>query len=153
VFEQTKINWNKARLQKLTDVRNLVFYAFTVLTLAITWSGIKTVQDNYELQKKISAIKQQDSILQLQNENTELQNKYFQTNEYLDLAARQNLGLSAPGETVMLVPLNVAMKYVDASLAPKKIQAAQTTDDKRSKYARNIQAWRDFLLGRKLNAD
>jgi cell division protein FtsB len=153
VFEQTKINWNKARLQKLTDVRNLVFYAFTVLTLAITWSGIKTVQDNYELQKKISAIKQQDSILQLQNENTELQNKYFQTNEYLDLAARQNLGLSAPGETVMLVPLNVAMKYVDPSLAPKKIQAAQTTDDKRSKYARNIQAWRDFLLGRKLNAD
>src|ERR1043166_581161 len=99
---ENKINWNKARIKQLTDSRNLVFYAFSILTLAITWSGVKTVQNNYELQKKIATIKQQNSVLQLQNENTDLQNKYYQTNEYLDLAARENLGLAAPGETVLL---------------------------------------------------
>ena len=150
MFEGTKINWNRARLQKLTDVRNIAFFAFSILALAVTWSGVKTVQNNYVLQKKIAAIKQQNSVLQLENENTDLQNKYLQTNEYLDLAARQNLGLSAPGETVMLVPTNVAMKYVDPSLAPKKPASVLSLEDKRSKYAKNLQAWRDFLLGRKL---
>jgi cell division protein FtsB len=153
MLEQNRINWNKARIQQLTDIRNLVFYAFSILTLAITWSGIKTVQSNYELQKKIAAIQQQNAVLQLQNQNTDLQNKYLNTNEYLDLAARQNLGLAAPGETVLLIPSTVAMKYIDSSLVHQKSPLEQAAPDKRSKYAKNLEAWRDFLLGRKLSSD
>lgn len=87
-------------------------------------------------------------MLKLQNENTQLQNEYYRTNQYLELAARQYFGLAAPGEKVLLVPKDVAMKYVDQSLVPK--DPSQKSEDKRSRYAKNFQAWRDFLLGRKL---
>lgn len=148
MLQQIKNFWNGKKRQQLTDVRNIGLYIFAVIVLAITWSGIKTVQTNYELQKQVSTLEQQNVVLELQNENTDLQNKYYQTNQYLELAARQYFGLAAPGEKVLLVSKDVAMKYVDSSLSVQT--NSQTSADKRSKYAKNFQAWRDFLLGRRL---
>src|SRR3989338_5524565 len=142
--------WKSGRRQQLTDARNVGLYIFALVVLAITWSGVKTLQINYELQKQISTLKQQNEVLKLQNDNTALQNQYYQTNQYLELAARQGFGLAAPGEKILLISKDVAMKYVDPSLSPK---AAPGTTDTRSKYAKNFQAWRDFLLGRKVSTD
>jgi cell division protein FtsB len=136
-------------LNSFRDIRNIVLYIFAVMVLAITWSGIKTVQINYELQKKISVLKQQNDVLQLENQNAALQNQYYQTDQYQELAARQNLGLAGPGEKVMLIPKNVALKYVDQSLIIQAPNQA-TTADNRSKYVKNLETWRDFLLGRKI---
>lgn len=140
------------KTRQFTDPRNIGLYIFVVIVLAIAWSGAKTVQNNYELEKKISAIKQQNAVLQLQNDNTGLQNKYYQTDQYLELAARQNLGLAAPGEQVLIVPKNVALKYVDPSLTPKSDETQSSTDH-RSRLIKNLEDWRDFLLGRKLNTE
>jgi cell division protein FtsB len=142
--------WTSKRFKQLIDVRNIGLYIFVIIALAITWSGVKAVQNNYELQKKISELKQQNTVTQLQNENTDLQNKYLQTNEYLDLAARQNLGLAAPGEKVLIVPKKTAMKYVDPSIrATSSSKNTSSSPDNRPKYIKNLEAWRDFLLGRK----
>jgi cell division protein FtsB len=110
---EVKKIWKNKRFQQLIDVRNIVLYLFAIIVLAITWSGVKTVQRNFELQKKIAELKQQNTVVDLQNQNTNLKNKYLETDEYLELAARQNLGLAAPGEKVMIVPNKVATKYVD----------------------------------------
>jgi len=141
--------WSNKRFKQLFDVRNIVLYVFAVIVLAITWSGIKTVQRNYELQKKIAEINEKNEVIELQNKNIDLQNKYLQTEEYLELAARQNLGLAAPGEKVLIVPKNVAMKYVDQSQAKDDSSVNNSPEDHRSRYAKNVQSWRDFLLGRK----
>lgn len=135
------------RIKQIVDSRNAVLYVFCLIALAITWSGVKTLQNNYDLQKKISELKQQNTVLSLQNQNMALQNQYYQTDEYLDLSARQNLGLAAPGEKVLLVPKAVALKYVDQSLAPASL--SNDTADNRSLLVKNLEAWRDFLLGRK----
>jgi len=140
-------------INQFRDIRNVVLYIFAVIVLAITWSGIKTVQTNYELQKKISVLKQQNDVLRLQNQNAALQNQYYQTDQYLDLAARQNLGLAAPGEKIMLVPKSVALKYADPSLIISTSKLGESTADNRSKYVKNMENWRDFLLGRKLFTD
>jgi cell division protein FtsB len=132
---EVKRIWNSKRFQQLIDVRNIALYLFAVIVLAITWSGVKTVQHNYDLQKKISELKQQNTVIDLQNQNTNLQNKYLQTDEYLELAARQNLGLAAPGEKVLIVPKNGQ-------------QNNSNPPDNRSRYVKNIEAWRDFLIGR-----
>jgi cell division protein FtsB len=145
---EVKRIWNSKRFQQLIDVRNIALYLFAVIVLAITWSGVKTVQHNYDLQKKISELKQQNTVIDLQNQNTNLQNKYLQTDEYLELAARQNLGLAAPGEKVLIVPKNVAMQYVDPSLEKNGQQNNSSPPDNRSRYVKNIEAWRDFLIGR-----
>jgi cell division protein FtsB len=150
VLQTLKEFWNPQRLKQLTDVRNIGLYIFAMIVLAITWSGIKTVQNNYELQKQISILKQENAVLHLQNESTYLKNKYLETNQYLELSARQNFGLAAPGETVLLVPKNVAMKYVDTNLGSSAYIAGKTADANQSKTAKNLQDWRDFLLGRKL---
>ncbi|MDO8591818.1 MAG: septum formation initiator family protein [bacterium] len=143
--------WNSKNRQQLTDVRNIGLCIFAVIVLAISWSTVKTLQTNYELQKQISTLKQQNEVLKLQNDNTTLQTQYYQTNQYLELAARQDFGLAAPGEKILLISKDVAMKYVDPNLS---LQAnSQNPVDKRSKYAKNIQAWRDFLLGRKILSD
>jgi len=141
------------QMKQLNDVRNIALYLFVLIVLAIAWSSVKTIQNNYELQKAISTLKQQNEVIQLTNQNIDLQNKYLQTDQYLELAARQSLGLAAPGEKVLLVPKNVAMKYVDPSLSKQTNQDPAHSLDTRSKYIKNLETWRDFLLGRKIITD
>lgn len=145
--------WNRQRLQKLTDVRNLALYVFAVVVLAITWSGVRAVQKNYELQKKIEAIKQENEVIKLENQNAELLNKYLGTEQYLELTARQDLGLAAPGEKVILIPKNVALKYLHPSGRFQQNNEQESPESKRSGYAKNLEDWRNFLLGRKLPDD
>ncbi|HEX5394860.1 MAG TPA: septum formation initiator family protein, partial [Candidatus Saccharimonadales bacterium] len=114
---------------------------------------VKTVQNNYQLQKQISVLKQQNDVLKLTNQTTDLQSQYYETDEYLELAARQNLGLAAPGETVLLVPKTVAMKYTDPSLVFDTTSDAAAKSTGKSKFAAHVQDWRDFLLGHKLFQD
>ncbi len=142
--------WNSKNRQQLTDTRNTGLYIFAVIVLAITWSSVKTLQTNYELQKQISTLQQQNDVLKLQNDNTTLQNQYYQTNGYLELAARQDFGLAAPGEKILLIPKDVALKYVDQSLSPPSSAAKADTS---SRYLKNFRAWRDFLLGRQASVN
>lgn len=152
VQRKLKNFFTSARVKQLTDIRNVGLYVFALIALAITWSGVKTVQNNYELQKKISVLKQENDVLNLLNADTSLQNEYLQTSQYLELAARQDFGLAAPGEKVLLVPKAVALKYVDPNLAAKTSPVTVATAH-RSKFVKNLEDWRDFLLGRKLFSD
>jgi cell division protein FtsB len=145
--------WNHRRTKQLTDIRNVGLYIFAIIVLAITWSGVKTVQNNYALQKKISTLQQQNDVLKLQNGNVALQNQYLGTDQYLDLAARQALGLAAPGERVLIIPTTMAMKYVDTSLNPQNSTSNTASANHQSKYMQNLEDWRDFLLGRKIFQD
>lgn len=153
MLEKIKRKFSITKLRQLSDPRNIGLYIFALIVLAITWSGIKTIQTNYELQKKIATLKQQNEVLKLQNENAGLQNQYLNTDQYLELAARQTLGLAAPGEKVALIPKEVAMKYVDANLAAKTEAATSPKPDNRSRYLKNFDDWRDFLLGRSASSD
>jgi cell division protein FtsB len=151
MFDQIKIALTGKKAKQLVDVRNIVLYIFGVIILAIAWSGAKTVQNNYELQKKISTLQQENNVLWLLNSNTYLQNQYYNTDQYLELSARQNLGLAAPGEQVWLVPKEAAMRYIDPSLNVTDAVSKATPPDNRPGYVKNLEAWRDFLLGRKLS--
>jgi cell division protein FtsB len=143
--------WQSGRRRQITDPRNLGLYVFMLIVLAIAWSTVKAIQANYDLQRKIAILKQQNTVTKLQNENTDLKNRYYNTDEYLNLAARQNLGVAAPGEKVLTVPHDVALKHVDMALLAKTI--TPRTVDKRSKIVKNLDDWKDFLLGRKLFQD
>ena len=148
MFDKIQNLWNNKTTKQLLDVRNLGLYVFGIVVLAIAWSGAKTVQNNYELQKKIATLQQQNEVLSLENSNSVLQNQFYKTDQYLELSARQNLGLAAPGEQVLLVPKETALKYIDASIGSGS-RSAKTAADTRSKPVKNLEAWRDFLLGRK----
>jgi cell division protein FtsB len=132
-------------LQRLSDVRFAGQMIFVTIVLLVSWSGVKSIQSNYGLQKQISALKQQNSLQKLQNDNLALQNQYFNSNQYLELAARQNFSLAAPGEKEVIVPKNVALAYtVDLPSAPKP-DAAKA---KQPAMQRNFESWVDFFLHR-----
>ena len=144
-----KTNINRKLVGQITDVRNIALYIFVIIVLAITWSGVKAVQNNYELQKQITTLRQENEVIKLQNETAALQNRYLRTEQYLELSGRQNLGLAAPGEKVLLVPKETAMKYIDPKLVPKE-DTAESIANRGEGITQNIEDWRNFLLGRKV---
>jgi cell division protein FtsB len=135
-------------IKRLGDVRFAGQVVFVVIVLLISWSGIKTIQTNYTLQKKVSALKQQNDVRQLENNNLALQNDYLNSNQYLELTARQNLGLAAPGEKELIVPENVALAYTSDAAMPPQPPAA---DDHQPAYQRHFESWVDFFLHRSNN--
>lgn len=148
MFEKIKTYQQKilAEIHALQDVRVLGMLMFLAVALLISWSGIKVIETNYRLQKEIAQAQQKNEVRKLENRNLELENKYFETDEYLELEARKNFGLAAPGETVLVVPKQVAMKYVDES----KISDESTEEkaDNRPAWQKNMQAWMKFLFNR-----
>jgi len=142
--------WAFAFAHRLSDVRFLGQVIFGVLVLLVSWSGVKAIQTNYNLQKQISALQQQNTVQQLANNNQKLQNGYYNTNQYLELSARQNFSLANPGEKEILVPKNVALAHtVNASTT----QQANGAAPKQAAYQQHIQAWLDFFLHRQGTAD
>ena len=146
---QTKIKYLKAYLSdflfRLRDIRFAGQVLFVIIVLLISWSGVKAIQMNYNLQKQIATAKQENEIQQLQNNNLTLQNEYYNSNQYLELQARQNFGLAYPGEQELLVPVSVALSY-----APKvSIPSSEPQKVSVPPLQQHINDWANFFLHRK----
>jgi cell division protein FtsB len=135
----------RAYVLSLRDVRNVGLLVFTVIVLLISWSGVKSIQTNYGLQKQISQLQQEDQVQSLKNSDLALQNEYFNTNQYLEVTARENLGLGAPGETELLVPQSVALAHTVKQ--PSDISAPSEVP-KQPFWQRNFESWINFFLNR-----
>lgn len=126
-------------------MRNVGSLAFIALVLLLSWSGVKAIETNYRLQQQISSLAQQGAVMRLQNDNQKLENAYYTTPQYYEVTARQNFGLAAPGETVLLVPKNVALSHT----IPLPVDKTKTiVTKKRQFWQENFQAWMDFFLHR-----
>lgn len=143
IKDYQKLVYDAAR--RLNDVRFLGQVVFIVIVLLISWSGVKAIQANYNLQKQIAALQQQNEVQKLANENLKLQNQYYNSNQYLELSARQNFSLASPNEKEILVPKSVAFANTVDLGVPKITPSAADT---RPAYARHYQAWVDFFLHR-----
>lgn len=138
--------------KQLRDPRTIGLLLFLVVVLLIAWSGVKAIDTNYGLQKQISQIQQQNDVQQLANENLKLQNDYYNTPQYLELAARKDFGLAAPGETVLIVPRAVALAHtVDLPKHDTKVSVTKKVNQ--PGYQRNFNAWMDFFLHRQAAGD
>ncbi len=137
----------KAILQNLRDVRFLGFMVFGVMVLLASWSGVRVIEANYVLQKQIAQLDQQNVVDQLENDNLRLKNDYYKTDTYLELQARKALGKGAPGETLILVPKDIALKYAKELPNTDKTEQKQTKKDKPT-YRQNFDDWIDFIFHR-----
>ena len=128
---------------RFRDIRFTGQVVFVGIVLLISWSGIKTIQTNYQLQKDISTLRQQNTVHSLENSNLELQNEYYKTDQYLELSARRNFGLGKPGEKELLVSQSVAYGYAPDIKAQEVAAVKQG-----SGHSSNFQAWVNFFLNR-----
>ncbi len=147
---QTKIKYIRAVisdfLYRLRDIRFAGQVLFVIIVLLISWSGVKAIKLNYSLQKQISTTTQENTIQKLENNNLKLQNEYYNSSQYLNIQARENFGLAAPGEQEVLVPKNVALAYAPQVQLP---DFGYTVKISEPTYQKNIQSWVNFLLHRK----
>ena len=150
MFTKIKQNYSRTKdmVMQLRDVRVAGLLLFLVVVLMISWSGIKTIETNYQLQREIAHLKQQNDLQGLINENQRLENGYFDTPQYLELAAREGFGLAAPGESVVIVPKAVALAHTVDIKNDRKIQ--EKAEDKRPAYQKNFEAWMDFFFHRNI---
>jgi cell division protein FtsB len=143
----TKIN--KAALEEkmknFSDVRVIGLLAFGLVVILVSWSIVNVLEVNYELEKQRADLEQKNQIEKLQNENLNLQNVYFQSDEYLELSARRQLNKAAPGEKLYLIPRSVAMANT-VGLPKSQRQLEQEKEQKKSKFSQNLEAWKKFLF-------
>ena len=146
MFNKIKNNQN---LKVLFNYRNLGLYALALVALSVTWSSIKVIQKNYSLEKQITTLQQEVGLLNQQTKNQQLINEYYNTNAFLDLAARNYFGKASPGEKLILVPSNVAQQYIHplptASTSPSHSKS-------KPQFIVNWQAWINFFLHRQTSS-
>lgn len=145
MIDKIKKIQHHAALQQVQDVRVLALVGFGLIAIMVSWSTITAIQTNYGLQKQIAQLQQENKIQELKNKNQSLTNQYYNTNEFLELAARQHFGKAAPGETVLLVPKNVALAHtvnIDSSTSKPETTAHS------SQFQQNFEAWMNFFLHR-----
>ena len=132
---------------QLNDPRTWGMLLFAFMAVAVTWSGAKAIQQNFELQKRVVAIDEQNKVQSLVNDTQKLRNEYFKSDEYKELSARRLFGKAAPGEKVYVIPKEVALKYVSPETA-KSTPSATASPVKLPTYQQNIQDWLDFFFHR-----
>ncbi len=131
----------------MRDVRVAGLLVFCALLLLVSWSSVNVIQTNYDLQKQISKLEQQNEVQELENNNLKLKNQYYNTGQYLELAARRQFGKAIPGERLILVPNKVALAHtVDLPDTTKK--STDQPEPQKPAYQRNFEAWTNFLFRR-----
>ena len=133
----------KEQITRFGDIKFTVQIIFIAIVLLMTWSGISAIQSNYNLHQQISELNQQNQLASLENSTIALQNEYYQSNQYLDLSARQDFGLARPGEKELIVPDSVALSYTKS--VPFQAGSANNIS---SNNQLNYQTWIDFFLHR-----
>lgn len=134
-----------AWLDQFKDVRAIGLVVFLLIALMVSWSGAKVIQTNYDLQKQISEMQQENQVSELANNNLKLENQYYNTNQYLELKARQDFGLGMPGEKLVMVPREVALAHTINEAADTSVPTASS---KKPQYQKNFESWINFFMHR-----
>lgn len=118
-------------------------YLIAVVSLSVAWASTKAIQRNYQLMKEISVLEQEADIAAQKVANQKLENEYYKSDAFLELAARSQLNKAAPGERLMIVPRSVALAKLPAG-SDKIDEVVEVVKTKLP----NWQAWLQFLTGR-----
>lgn len=138
----------KAKHYQLQDPQTWGLIVLAFIATAVTWSGAKSIQQNFELQKRVVVLQEQNKVQKLQNETQKLRNEYYKTDEYKELSARRIFGKAAPGEQVYIVPKEVALSQVSPQQNTQSEQQAPKNPVTLPKYQQNVQDWLDFFFHR-----
>lgn len=120
-------------------LNNGVLLAALLIAATWVWSTVQAIQHNFTLQQQIDALEQQIAVEELQNKTLQLQKSYYNSDQYLELSARERMNLAQPGEKLLMLPPNT-VKSQPSSVAP-----GEQTVSERSNFAQ----WMYFLFGKK----
>ena len=118
-------------------VENVFLVAAIVLCLTLTYQSIMAMSRNWDLSEKLSAEKKQLELLKIETEANQLENDYYQSDEYQELVARKYLDKQWPGENMVVLPKN--------SEAAKNKHVAESKEIAEKQYS-NFEKWMMYLF-------
>lgn len=124
------------RYRHLATIQNAGLLLALIVAVSWVWGAVVTLQKNYQHQQQVDANTQRIEILKLQNQNLLFQQAYYKSDEFLELSARQKLGLALPGERLVILPSSEGV--VDES----KTSEQAIVEDKD-----NFSRWLIFFFG------
>lgn len=126
---------------KYLTFNNVVIAVAFLIAASWVWGSLQVMQRNFALQKEVDQKQRLLELTQLQKDSLQLQQRYYQTDEYKELAARETLGLVMPGEKLIILPANT-QAVIDADKA-----ASQQTTPTPQQTTTNMEQWLNFLFG------
>ena len=76
------------------------------MCLTWTYQSIEAMSRNWELSDRLNTDKKTLELLEVEVETVELENEYYVSNEYQELAARKFANKQLPGENMVALPEN-----------------------------------------------
>jgi cell division protein FtsB len=125
---------------RYVTLNNVVIAVAFIIAASWVWGSLGVMQRNYDLQKEVDLKQRQLEVADLETKSLELEQRYYGTREYQELAVRQDLGLTLPGEKVLILPPN-SQAAKDADKATVATSVASITP------ISNLQQWMNFLFG------
>lgn len=132
----------KKNLPKLLEINNVVFIIAISIAASLMWNTVSAIEKNFRLQNRVDALSEEVILLELENENLELNKEYYKSDDYLELAARETLGLVAAGEKVLVLP--------DYSELEESTEASIDNQTESQDEPSNFDQWLFFLFRREL---
>lgn len=139
----------KTRLRKaqywmkheLFTFERVILVVAAVFCLAWTWGSIDAMSRNWTLAQELMSRQREKALLELEVETLELENEYYQSYEYQELAARKYQGKMLPGETMIYLPDNSESAISKHKNDPSNESTVATT------AMNNLEQWLAFLFG------
>lgn len=120
------------------SVERIALMIAFIFCIAWTWGAISSMSRNWELEQRVEARQRELTLLKLEVENLELENRYFASEEYQELAARRQQNKKFPGETLV---------YLSKNSPAAKIKHAKKEAKPIFETPPNLKQWISFLFG------
>lgn len=128
------------RVKPHANLNNGVLVVALLLAMGWVWSTVDAINRNFKLQRQVDDLQQQIAVQELKNKSAELQNKYYASDEFLELSARERLNKAAPGEKVLILPKNTVSSKDEVAEVQTVTPVAERS---------NFDQWMYFLFGNK----
>lgn len=102
--KQSSIHHLLSHYRHLLTIQNAGLAIALLVAVSWVWGAVGTLQKNYQHQQQVDANSQKIAVMELQNQNLQFQQAYLKSDEFLELSARQKLGLAQPGEHLVMLP-------------------------------------------------
>lgn len=126
------------KIRAYFSIDNLLPLLAVAIALSWVWSTVGVMQHNFQFQKQVDELRQQNALMEIQNKSLEYRIAYYKTDEFAELSARENLNKAAPGEKVLVVPPSQYEHETISSLSTAPVPAPARS---------NFQQWMFFLFG------
>lgn len=141
-MERVKTSFRRLRLRikRWFSQDRFGFFVAVIVCLAWTYGAVSSASRNWQLEQRLNSKRRELRLLELEIDTIELENQYYASEEYQELAAREKQNKVAEGETLIYLPENT-------DYAKHKNKIVQPVINEEPEEKTNFEQWMSFVFG------